>query len=252
MVRLSVSAAMILVAGGFLFVTPAIAIDGKVLITQAKAQAGNVTTGDRAGFPVSLTKPGSYVLASNLSVPAGKTGIVVSATEVSIDLNGFRINGAGGTAGIGIDGHQRSLTVQNGTIRGFKSDGIRSIGALLTVDHMRIEENGGAGVIEAQSGYARIVNSVLILNGAQGIFCSDACHIEGNTTSANHLQGVLIQGKGATVLGNTIYKNGNIGLSILVGGNAAFGNNTIVDNGATQVTGSVIALFPNACSPGAC
>jgi hypothetical protein len=252
MARLSVSAAMILVAGGFLFAAPAIAIDGKVLITQAKALSGNVTTDDLAGFPVSLTKPGSYVLASNLTVPAGKTGIVVSATEVSIDLNGFRINGGGGAAGMGIDGHQRSLTVQNGTIRGFKSHGIRSIGALLTVDHMRIEENGGVGVIDEQNGYARIVNSVIILNGQQGIFCGVACHIEGNTTSANNLQGIFIQGKGATVLGNTIYKNGNIGLAISIGGNAAFGNNTIVDNGAAQVTGSVIPLFPNACSPGAC
>lgn len=124
--------------------TPAGAVDGSVLITQAKAIAGAVTPGDAPGFPVTITAGGSYSLASNLQVPAGLTGILVTGVEVTIDLNGFRITGGGGGSGIGINGRQRGLTVRNGTIRAFGGDGISSAGAMLIVSDMRIEETPSA------------------------------------------------------------------------------------------------------------
>lgn len=43
-------------------IQPAQAADGQILISQAKALAGNVTHGDAPGFPVTLTQPGSYQL----------------------------------------------------------------------------------------------------------------------------------------------------------------------------------------------
>ena len=47
------------------------------------------------GFPVTLSRSGSYVLSSNLIAPADKTGIVIAANDVTIDLNGFKIAGSG-------------------------------------------------------------------------------------------------------------------------------------------------------------
>ena len=49
------------------------AADGAILINQQKAQTGSVTTGDTAGFPVTLSQPGSYVLSGNLTVPDQNT-----------------------------------------------------------------------------------------------------------------------------------------------------------------------------------
>lgn len=69
----------------------ALAVDGQVLITQARAMAGGVTAGDAPGFPVTISEPGSYRLASNLIVPAGANGIEITANDVTIDLNGFSI-----------------------------------------------------------------------------------------------------------------------------------------------------------------
>ena len=57
-----------------------------ILITQAKANAGNVSPGDSPGFPVTLSRPGSYQLADNLSVPSDKDGISITAHDVTIDL----------------------------------------------------------------------------------------------------------------------------------------------------------------------
>src|SRR3954463_6674651 len=65
-----------------------------VLIDQNRAIAGNVTPGDDPGFPVTISKPGSYRLAGNLTVPGADTSaIVITADAVTLDLNGFSIAG---------------------------------------------------------------------------------------------------------------------------------------------------------------
>lgn len=237
-----------LVACGVSLAAPAAAVDGQITITQADALAGDVTPGDAAGFPVTITQSGSYKLASNLNVTADKIGIDANATEVSIDLNGFRIDGAR-VASHGIVGRQRSLTVRNGTIRAFKFDGVLTFGALMIVEDVRVFENGRTGIWEhgASAAYARIVNSTIFANGSQGILCR-ACHVEGNVIASNGLDGLRVLENG-TALGNTIMSNGGYGISSpsLVG----FGNNTIIHNklGPALSGGK---LFPNVCAPQAC
>ena len=69
------------------------AVDGVVLINQATRQR-DVTPGDTAGFPVTISQPGSYKLSSNLTIadPFG-TVIQITADDVTLDLNGFTIQG---------------------------------------------------------------------------------------------------------------------------------------------------------------
>src|SRR5690348_13376939 len=72
------------------------AVDGVVLIDQNHALAGNITPGDTAGFPITISQPGSYRLTSNLTVPdLNTTGIQITADFVTIDMNGFSIIGPG-------------------------------------------------------------------------------------------------------------------------------------------------------------
>src|SRR5262245_3116596 len=72
-----------------------------VLIDQKSAQSGKVTEGDAAGFPVTISEPGSYRLNSNLVVTdASVTVIEITANDVTLDLAGFSIigpNSCGGT-----------------------------------------------------------------------------------------------------------------------------------------------------------
>src|SRR5688572_26812572 len=67
--------------------------DGVVLINQNRAVNGGVTPGDAPGFPITISRPGSYRLASNLNA----SGLVIEivADGVSLDLNGFSIIGPG-------------------------------------------------------------------------------------------------------------------------------------------------------------
>src|SRR5262245_44146183 len=64
----------------------ALAVDGVVLINQATVTAAG-------GFPHTISQPGSYKLSGNLAVPAGVNGIYISASNVTLDLNGFTISG---------------------------------------------------------------------------------------------------------------------------------------------------------------
>ena len=95
-----------------------------VVITQAKALAGDVTPGDAPGFPVSITRPGSYRLTTNLRTPTGPA-IEIVADNVTLNLNGFSIIGSNiWPSGAGITGNDRKhVRIHNGSVVGF-SDGL--------------------------------------------------------------------------------------------------------------------------------
>src|SRR3984893_6308015 len=132
--RKTVQIASLLVAAALLagVAMPTWAVDGVILIDQNKALAGNVTPGDAPGFPVTISLSGSYRLASDLTVPDANTNaIVIAASHVTIDLNGFAIlgptdcsgglnpcAGAGTGKGISTPGFQFNITIRNGTIQG--------------------------------------------------------------------------------------------------------------------------------------
>src|SRR5262245_30660355 len=65
------------------------AVDGVIEINDASILAAG-------GYPGVIGVPGSYVLTGNLTPPPGANGINVLAPDVTLDLNGFAITGAGG------------------------------------------------------------------------------------------------------------------------------------------------------------
>src|SRR5579871_5242155 len=161
---------------------PAFAVDGVVLINQANAMAGNVTPGDSAGFPVTLSQSGSYKLSSNLVVTdPNASAIVITADHVTLDLNGFSIigpnvcNGQGNTPttsctvstglAIGIDaGEHAGITIMNGSIRGM---GFLALLCLNTDAHIEgIKAIGNASGIQA-NGVIR--NNIMEYNLAMGL-----------------------------------------------------------------------------------
>jgi len=249
--RASVAAAFL--SAFALFPHGSVAADSPIVITQTKAAAGGVTPGDTAGFPVTISQPGSYVLGSHLLPPSNKNGILVTADFVDIDMNGFRLYG-GNVAGYGVYVQGKSFgKIHDGTIANFKYDGIRilSPGNAWTVEKMQIVRNS-SGIYADPSLYMRILSNSVLLNFNHGIYCGNSCHVEGNTSSDNGHIG--IRALTGTVLGNTVYSNGFFGI---LGANTGFGNNTLVGNrangpaGAPQVSG-VVALHPNICLPTPC
>ena len=236
----------------------AFAVDGVILIDQNKALAGNVTPGDTAGFPVSITQPGSYRLSGNLTVPNADTdAIVISANQVTIDLNGFSIIGpvvcsgtpvtscapGGSGNGIRISGNLTSIAVHNGGVRG-----MGNVGVLLTngnahlVEKVRAENNGSAGI--AVLGNA--THNTVLHNGGSGIIVGfgAASH---NAVFGNGLAG--ISAGTALVFNNTVTRNGFGGLRLNT--ITGYRSNVMNDNNGPEVDLGV-ALGPNLCDGAIC
>src|SRR5262249_26630230 len=171
----------------------------QVIINQGKALMGNVTPGDAAGFPVTLSQPGSYVLTSTLTVSNANThAIDITVDDVTVDLNGFVIQGptvcigSGGSVscsprgrGKGVNGG-RGTVVINGHVRGMGHRGL-SLGQRSRVEHVTASSNG-----------------------AEGISASSGSTLVGNTTSLNGRDG--ISAPNSTVSGNTAINNAKLGI----------------------------------------
>jgi hypothetical protein len=136
--------ALSLVAAAAAFCQPAMA---QATIDQSKATTKGIGGGDSAGFPVTISQPGSYKLMSNLVVPSGSHAIEVTVPGVTIDLNGFTIAGGyactGGWGAMTCTGSGRGIvggegvTVRNGFIKGFEH-GV-NLGERAVVDDVAVE-----------------------------------------------------------------------------------------------------------------
>jgi len=224
---------------------PALAA-GEILLTHQAALAGEVTPGDQPGYPIHLTKYGVYQFGGLIHPPAEAIGIAVTSSEVTIDLNGFRMHGSG-AAWHGIVGSAANVTIRNGTITGFLYDGVNGTGAAWIVESMRVAGNGRRGVSGGDQ--LRVTGSTVFNNGSVGIYCGVSCHIEGNSITNNGLYGITILT--GLVIGNTIADNSDFGIFNSITGGAGFGHNFLRGNNGVgdEVTSFIIPLSPNACSP---
>lgn len=235
-----------------LFCASAFAGDGRIMINDKKIMAGGITPGDAPGYPATLSLPGSYVLSGNLQAPAGGTAIIADTVEITIDLNGYRIEGSN-LAEYGIRGKQRHLTVRNGTVQHFKQTGIEIAGFGSIVDSVRLAENRMG--IRASGDFVKIANSVLINNRDTGIECYRSCRVEGNYIANNADTGLI--SSGGTALGNTFEGNGRYGIFMAGPGTPlGLGNNTIMGSPSSigrgdplTGPGAVVSMGSNACIP---
>jgi hypothetical protein len=162
--------------------------------------------------PTTITKPGSYQLVTNLS-PKGSSddAISVSASNVTIDLNGFAILGPGHGSGVGIDAPGAdNATVENGTITGMGGSGVK-LGDSGVVRDVSVVSNGvgngagGSSGIECTGSGCLVEDSVVNSNvNGFGLNFSDA------TSGYQH---VVMLGNKGTVIGGV-----NMGANVCNGG----------------------------------
>lgn len=256
--------------------SPSRAIDGMTLIDQNKALAGNVTPGDTAGFPVSITRSGSYRLSSDLIVPNADTtaiDVTTAAGSVTIDLNGFSISGpvvcTGSSAanpptsctptptdpnifgpGSGIRAApSTALTIRNGTIRGMGRNGIFVFNAPQTrIEGMTIVENGAEGIF---AGLATVDNNLVEGNLKNGILFNQGI-VRGNNVGRNGGDGIVSTGIGGIVTGNNLHRNGGVGLRNPANSPYSFNNFDNNFGGFVAPPGAGNNVGHNSCNGGAC
>src|SRR5262249_33841693 len=111
-----------------------------------------------------ISKPGSYVLSRNITnnSASGANSVLVTASNVTINLQGFVIAAGGTSTGAGIIANPgvTNLVISNGTITGFDGAGV----------------SAGAG--------ARI-STLNVTNNGSGITCGTGCMVGGNVIQNN-------------------------------------------------------------------
>jgi hypothetical protein len=240
------------------FALPLHASDGAIEINQDCAAVG-CFAGDSAGFPVTISQPGSYVLTSDLTVGTGSNyGIDISASGVDLDLRGHTIDGGGtctgtpvtacsGTAGasygievVSFAGATLVSHIHHGRVRGFAFAGVITwnyAGTGTTLDHLTVTDNAIAGV-EVQGitpeTVIRVSDSVISRNKTYGVTFTNSqtrLELENNVISENGSDGVYV-GNGSVFLNNRIHNNGGVGINCnsvanqvcAVGGNTLYAN----------------------------
>lgn len=238
------------------------AVDGQILINQAKALSGGVTPGDAAGFPVTISQPGSYRLSGNLVVPnSDTTAVEIMASHVTLDLNGFAILGptdcagganpcAGAGAGHGISasaGPLFNITIRNGTIQGMGDIGIVLAGDSHLVEYVHARSNGTHGIFVGPSsdlGPSIVRHCTAQRNGSVGIFMNEIGTVSHSVANSNGTQGINLNGGGLASY-NVVTRNGNFGL--FLGSRSSYIGNVLLDNALGAVGAGGVNMGQNLC-----
>ncbi len=215
-----------------------------------------------------ITQPGSYYLTGNVTGVAGKHGIEIASSGVTLDLNGFQLIGApamGDFDGVRVTvANLMNIAVVNGTVRSWGDDGIdlgtnatdscrvEGVLASLNADHGIF--TGWASSVANCSAYFNMGYGISALSGstvsnclardntATGIVTGGGCMIANCSVFSNDGNGI------ATANGCTISNcaaNNNTGNGIIVGigstaSNCSANNNT-GDGIAADATGTTVS-----------
>src|SRR5687768_14029700 len=116
------------------------------------AEGNDNCTGTITSLPATISTPGIWCLTQNVSTAiTSGTAITVSAHDVTIDCNDFKVGGLPGnvnTNTVGVSAHNwLNTTIRNCVIRGFL-EGIRLAGTASggLVEHNRLDQNTVAGI----------------------------------------------------------------------------------------------------------
>jgi hypothetical protein len=230
---------------------------GTITLDQAKAEAGAVSPGDAAGFPITLSQPGSYRLTGNLVLTDPQVdAIQITANHVTLDLNGFTIQGPVSCVGAGVNlgctpgaasgAGVRALAVhfsglRNGTIRGLGAGVV--LGSFARVEDLVVTDTRLGAIT---TGPSSMVARNTVSGGLIGISATGA--IRDNVVSGSRTHGIVTHGS-SLAAGNTVSFTGGYGIHAPVSPVAAT-HNVLMLNQSGAMSGAVSLGdgFSNLCN----
>lgn len=197
-----------------------------------------------ADFPVQITQPGSYYLVENVRFAgeSGEHGIEILVDDVTIDLNGFFLEGANevfvGGAGIRAV-NRRNIHITNGIIRNWGIGGIALSGSEnCIIGHMRVENCGSTGI--SAGSRARIHDCTVLGSGGTGISASGST-ISGCAVRDSGSDGIFTS-SGSSVTNSIAHNNEGRGIVVSAGGSiTSCGSSQNESWGMQAINGSSIA-----------
>jgi hypothetical protein len=181
-----------------------------------------------------ISQPGSYYLTTNLVGVSGESGIEITASNVTLDLNGFALMGvAGSKSGIYIPSVCNNVTVRNGSVSGWGNYGVLagSYGVAfqnLLFERLNVAGNTNGGIVSAN---CAILNCQSSGNAGYGILVQpgavSGCLVQNNTT-----YGIYVNAPGSQLIGNNCISNNPSG--------AATGCGIFIDDKNNRIEGNYL------------
>lgn len=179
-----------------------------------------------------ITQPGSYYLTGPLIGEAGKSGIRVLASDVTIDLKGFTMRGVTGS----LDGIEvgtifaplRNITIRNGVVRDFGRIGVAAEQASnVLIEGISASGNGSDGIragasVSPPNGNV-VRGCVAFANNGNGISIDNGV-VDACTANSNIGRGINAQS--STVTNSTATGNEGDG----IGGSGSLIGSTAIAN----------------------
>lgn len=197
-----------------------------------------------------IRRPGAYFLAAGLLGEAGKVGIDIAASHVTLDLRGFALSGVpGAVAGVRVRGPRENVAVRNGSLYDWPAialdaaeapystfEDLRAVGngtGLLVSTRTAVRRciavnNAGGGILTGQG--ARVEDCTASFNKGLGIYVLEASRVLDCTMENNAADGLYLDGGGCEVTGCVTVGNGLNGIAAIYGGSIS--QSTAEHNGA--------------------
>lgn len=178
-------------------------------------------------------------LDNNLYGCSGPNALVISGTNVSLNLYGHTVTGTGANTGIAVDPASTGAKISNGRVAYFGT-GIAIAGESATVTGVDIDHNTYTGVSSGASG-STVKSSSFDLNGVGvsidgGVDQLDGALVQSNTITRSTREGIGIYTiRNASVIRNTVSGNGQ-GIRCFFGPTSVIDHNKANDNGGAGIT----------------
>jgi hypothetical protein len=180
-----------------------------------------------------ITQSGSYYLTGNLTGASGLTGISITADNVTVDLNGFSLVGAGNN-NTGIDsGNRTNVTLTNGTIRSWQT-GISSTGSKVRVEKIRAVANSSKGFALALDSQ---VSDCVVEGSTTGITTGMSCTIDNCSIAFG---GTGINAGTLNTISNCRVRNGSA-TGIVTNTQCVIQKTLVVNNGGKGIDTATVA-----------
>lgn len=184
------------------------------------------------GFPIVISQPGSYFLTQPILGEAGKDGIQITTSAVTLDLNGFTVGGVPGSLkGVHVTCSAACylIEIHGGNVALWGGDGIdMGLAAGGEIADLYVAGNAGNGVLMS---HGWVMNSRVQGNGGSGIVGVDL-FMQGNNSSGNGGDGISLSDSNGVITDNYTVYNGGDGISVSATGVLVVNNVAAFNSGS--------------------
>ena len=245
--------------------------DGSIQTTAANDTSTCIPI-KQADIPLTITQPGHYCLTEHIA-SANRAIRVLSADDVTLNLNGYAIDGSANAADTTQDGVEclsaKNFTITNGSIYGY-AKGIDLVSSCpgAEVSNMHIHHNYSYGISSGSSSHnLSIINNridniggSITANAIYGIYANytTGLIVSGNTIDSISASGTAgaygiksVSTFGGQILGNRI-SNLNVDTGIARPIEMVFGNNMLIKDNNISGPGGSLAIYGSNATKSLC